>query len=258
MSILQSIRASANLPRHRPRLFRPDGRRLDRHLRLAELRTRLGRRPDRTWRRIGARACEALGADVAQHALSNSQPERGHASTPLGAADPPQADAMVTTTPGHRARHPHGRLRAGAVRRCGGRRDRRRPCRLERRAGRRHRSDHRGDGNAGRASARELPPPSVPASARRITKWARSSAHASSATGSGQCPILQQWRPGGSLSVRSGRLMSPTGWRAPALAKVTRLSACTYAREADFFSFRRATHRGETDYGREISAIVLR
>lgn len=41
------------------------------------------------------------------------------------------------------------------------------------------------------------------------------------------------------------------------LAMVSRLSACTYAREADFFSFRRATHRGEADYGREISAIVL-
>ncbi len=40
--------------------------------------------------------------------------------------------------------------------------------------------------------------------------------------------------------------------------KVERLSACTYARDADFFSFRRTTHRGEKDYGREISAIVLR
>jgi len=39
--------------------------------------------------------------------------------------------------------------------------------------------------------------------------------------------------------------------------KVARLSACTYAREADFFSFRRATHRGEADYGRQLSAIVL-
>lgn len=38
---------------------------------------------------------------------------------------------------------------------------------------------------------------------------------------------------------------------------VSRLSACTYARESDFFSFRRATHRGETDYGRELSAIML-
>ena len=40
--------------------------------------------------------------------------------------------------------------------------------------------------------------------------------------------------------------------------KIGRLRACTYARDADFFSFRRTTHRGEKDYGREISAIVLR
>jgi len=39
---------------------------------------------------------------------------------------------------------------------------------------------------------------------------------------------------------------------------VERLGADTYAREEDFFSFRRATHRGETDYGRELSAIVLK
>jgi len=31
----------------------------------------------------------------------------------------------------------------------------------------------------------------------------------------------------------------------------------TYAREADFYSYRRATHRGESDYGRDLSAIVL-
>ncbi len=40
--------------------------------------------------------------------------------------------------------------------------------------------------------------------------------------------------------------------------KIEALGACTYARDADFFSFRRNTHRGESDYGREISAIVLR
>lgn len=32
---------------------------------------------------------------------------------------------------------------------------------------------------------------------------------------------------------------------------------CTYADEARFFSYRRATHRGEADYGRLLSAIVL-
>ncbi|MFA7275483.1 MAG: peptidoglycan editing factor PgeF [Pseudobdellovibrionaceae bacterium] len=32
----------------------------------------------------------------------------------------------------------------------------------------------------------------------------------------------------------------------------------TYAEEADYFSFRRATHRGENDYGRQVSAIMIR
>ncbi len=32
---------------------------------------------------------------------------------------------------------------------------------------------------------------------------------------------------------------------------------CTYADEARFFSYRRTTHRGEADYGRQISAICL-
>jgi YfiH family protein len=35
------------------------------------------------------------------------------------------------------------------------------------------------------------------------------------------------------------------------------VAACTYEREADFFSYRRTTHRKEPDYGRELSAIVL-
>lgn len=42
------------------------------------------------------------------------------------------------------------------------------------------------------------------------------------------------------------------------LGGVEPLSACTYEREADFYSYRRATHRGETDYGRQLSAIMLR
>ena len=33
---------------------------------------------------------------------------------------------------------------------------------------------------------------------------------------------------------------------------------CTYADEAAFFSYRRTTHRGEPDYGRQLSAIMLR
>ena len=42
------------------------------------------------------------------------------------------------------------------------------------------------------------------------------------------------------------------------IGAIERLSTCTYASEADYFSFRRATHRGETDYGRQVSAIVLK
>ena len=32
---------------------------------------------------------------------------------------------------------------------------------------------------------------------------------------------------------------------------------CTYAEEDNFYSYRRTTHRGERDYGRQLSAIVL-
>jgi polyphenol oxidase len=35
------------------------------------------------------------------------------------------------------------------------------------------------------------------------------------------------------------------------------LGRCTYAEEGLFFSYRRATHRKEADYGRQISAIVI-
>lgn len=41
------------------------------------------------------------------------------------------------------------------------------------------------------------------------------------------------------------------------LAESQSVSRCTYADEDHFFSFRRTTHRGENDYGRQISAIVL-
>lgn len=41
------------------------------------------------------------------------------------------------------------------------------------------------------------------------------------------------------------------------LAESETVSRCTYANEDQFFSFRRTTHRAESDYGRQISAIVL-
>jgi len=41
------------------------------------------------------------------------------------------------------------------------------------------------------------------------------------------------------------------------LASIAPLGICTYPVENGFFSFRRTTHAGEPDYGREISAILL-
>jgi YfiH family protein len=41
------------------------------------------------------------------------------------------------------------------------------------------------------------------------------------------------------------------------MESVENLAVCTYPAENGFFSFRRTTHAGEPDYGREISAIVL-
>lgn len=40
--------------------------------------------------------------------------------------------------------------------------------------------------------------------------------------------------------------------------EVVNLSLCTFSDETRFFSYRRTTHRGEKDYGRQISAIALR
>ena len=39
--------------------------------------------------------------------------------------------------------------------------------------------------------------------------------------------------------------------------RATNMDLCTYAEPARFFSYRRTTHRGEPDYGRLLSAIVL-
>jgi polyphenol oxidase len=45
--------------------------------------------------------------------------------------------------------------------------------------------------------------------------------------------------------------------RQSGIAVVEIIPACTYAAEAEFFSYRRATHRNEGDYGRQLSAIML-
>ena len=45
--------------------------------------------------------------------------------------------------------------------------------------------------------------------------------------------------------------------RQAGLTRIEDLAACTYADPALFYSYRRATHRGEADYGRHINAISL-
>jgi polyphenol oxidase len=44
---------------------------------------------------------------------------------------------------------------------------------------------------------------------------------------------------------------------AAGIGAIDDLRACTYADPAQFYSYRRMTHRGEADYGRHINAIVL-
>ena len=51
--------------------------------------------------------------------------------------------------------------------------------------------------------------------------------------------------------------MSRPDWTVSGLASVELMGICTYPKENGFFSFRRTTHAGEPDYGREISAILI-
>ena len=45
--------------------------------------------------------------------------------------------------------------------------------------------------------------------------------------------------------------------RGAGIENICSLLPCTYASEQEFFSYRRATHRSEKDYGRQLSAIAL-
>ena len=45
--------------------------------------------------------------------------------------------------------------------------------------------------------------------------------------------------------------------RQSGIGGVETIPFCTYVHEADFFSYRRTTHRKEADYGRQLSAIML-
>lgn len=45
--------------------------------------------------------------------------------------------------------------------------------------------------------------------------------------------------------------------RQSGIEQIETTAACTYLNEADYFSYRRTTHRKEPDYGRQLSAIML-
>ena len=53
---------------------------------------------------------------------------------------------------------------------------------------------------------------------------------------------------GGYIAARLGRA---------GIGQIEDLRLCTYAEPERFFSFRRATHLSEADYGRHVNAIAL-
>ena len=84
---------------------------------------------------------------------------------------------------------------------------------------------------------------------------------------SGQSTIDEAMLTGESLPVEAGpgRLVragtingrGSFDLRAEGVGTVVNLALCTFSDEQRFFSYRRATHRNEKDYGRLISAIAL-
>ena len=62
-------------------------------------------------------------------------------------------------------------------------------------------------------------------------------------------------RPGHFMFDLPAYLMARLG--AAGVGRVSNLDLCTYQHERWFYSFRRATHRHEADYGRQVSAIAL-
>jgi copper oxidase (laccase) domain-containing protein len=62
-------------------------------------------------------------------------------------------------------------------------------------------------------------------------------------------------RPGHALFDLPGYIAARLA--AAGIRRVEDLGHCTYADSTRFFSFRRATHRSEKDYGRHINAIAL-
>jgi copper oxidase (laccase) domain-containing protein len=62
-------------------------------------------------------------------------------------------------------------------------------------------------------------------------------------------------RPGHAMFDLAGFVVSRL--QQASVGEIEDVGLCTYADPARFYSYRRATHRAEPDYGRHVNAIVL-
>ena len=153
------------------------------------------------------------------------------------------------------ARHSHRRLRAGAVRGCRGRRDRRGACGLARRLGGRHRM-RRSRRWSGSARARPHPRRGRPVHRAAFLRGRRGVPRALPRADPANARFFADGRRAASR-ISTSKPMSRTASRPRGVGKVEALGLDTYAEPDRFYSYRRATHRGEADYGRQLSAIAL-
>jgi copper oxidase (laccase) domain-containing protein len=141
------------------------------------------------------------------------------------------------------------------ARRPGGGRDRRRPCRLERRVRRDRRVDSEGDGRLGADRAR-IAAAIGPCIARRSYEvdedFLRRFTEAEPAN---ERFFTDGARPDRRLFDLEAYVLSRLA--DAGLSRIEALGEDTYGQPDRFFSFRRATHRGEPDYGRQLSLIAL-
>ena len=241
-------------------LFRPRGRRVARALCLAQLRARLERRSPRRWRRTAGAVATRWRRRPALISLSQVHSPIVHHvhCSPGRSLRSPEGDGMVTATPGLAL----GILTADCAPvlscRSRGRRDRRRPCRLERRAwpecwkslvaamektgreARTHRRRHR-----------SLHLPGELRSRREFRDRVCLERMRGNARFFAPRPAAGRW------PFRSCRPMSPHRLTARGAGSVSKLLDRLYPAENGIFQLPPHHPPREADYGRQISAIVL-